>query len=152
MLGILYSEYGTVWTIIAVGGICIFIVLGFAIDYRFFVLTLIWLFLFIPLVVAFLYFFYGMNPLTAFNSIPHKIIFNPDEVRVRIIEKKSEEEAAQEDPSKDFIVRKVDYKNMKRGSDYVLLFFNHSGILWLPVYGFDSIDQFKNVLEGFKKN
>ena len=74
MLGTLYMQYGTYWTLVAFIGLCIFILLGIISDPRFFVLALIWIFLVLPLMVAFLYFFYGMQPLTAFNSIPHKII------------------------------------------------------------------------------
>lgn len=160
MLGTLYLQYGTSWTIVAILGLCIFILLGIIFDPRFFVLALIWIFLVLPLMVAFLYFFYGMQPLTAFNSIPHKVIVNQNELRVRIIEIKenelhTESNIAQEsnvdsvtfeNPEKDFVVRKDLLRKIKSGGDYVLLIFRQNGWIWLPSDSFSSFDEYKSVI------
>lgn len=145
MLSILFLQYGMPWMVTAIVGLAIFIVLGFLIDFRFFMLALIWLFLILPLVIAFLYFFYGMNPLTAFNSLPHKILFSDSEIKVRIRENIQEET---EPEYKDYTLKKEQFSRYKTGADYVLLFFKQKGWLWLPVSGFENITQFKNVLKG----
>lgn len=145
MLSILFLQYGMPWMVIAIVGLAVFIVLGFLIDFRFFMLALIWLFLILPLVIAFLYFFYGMNPLTAFNSLPHKILFSDSEIKVRIRENTQEET---EPEYKDYTLKKEHFSRYKTGADYVLLFFKQKGWLWLPVSGFENITQFKNVLKG----
>ena len=175
MLSLLFMQYGIPWLILTLAGILIFVILGIVIDYRFFILALIWIFLFIPLVMAFLYFYYGMLPLTNFNTIPHKILFSDSEIRIRVLpvynekqstaskeelEHKDNEEASlhkengnqeniMEDAAKDYVVEKDLFKEMKSGGDYVLLHFKKNGWLWLPVYAFDSFQQFKNVLEFF---
>ena len=171
MLSLLFWQYGLFWLGGAFAGFVVFIILGIIFDYRFFVLALIWLFLFLPLVVAFLYFFYGMLPLTTFNTIPHIIIFNQDEVRVRVIPNKNKEKEIEKndkslnykedraeensgflqeiDPSKDFIVRREQFSEMKSGGDYVLLHFKKNGWLWLPVYAFDSFSEFQKTIESF---
>ena len=155
MLSLLFLQYGTPWLVAALTGLIVFLVLGFVIDYRFFILSLIWIFLFIPLVVAFLYFLYGMKPFTAFNSIPHKLLFNEKELRVRIIEHNVNEEEKIEneeetitpiDEKKDYTVNKSLIESVKRGGDYVLLFSKQNGMLWVPVFAFDSISDFKNIL------
>lgn len=159
MLAILYMQSGIWWTIAAFIGLAACIVLGFAVDYRFFILALIWIFLFIPLVVAFLYFFYGMQPLTAFNCVPHKIFFEKDHLAIRVCRLKdnpeiqsveeTEEEQSKEENKKDFIAPFSLFKEIKSGADYMILIFHKDGWLWLPIYAFDSVDEFKAVIEGF---
>lgn len=149
MLSILYLSYGLPWTILAVGGFLICIILGTALDFRFFFLALIWVFLFLPLMMAFLYFYYGLTPLTAFNSIPHKILFDDKELRVRVINRVEEENESEEVNTKDFVVDRNLFKELKTGGDYVLLFFNKNGWLWLPVDAFESFDIFKTEIENF---
>lgn len=154
MLSVLYLQYGSVWTLIALAGVIAFITAGFF-DPRFFFLALIWIFLVIPLVVAFLYFVYGMNPLTVFNTIPHTIIFDDSEIRVHILKETDENPEKKEkgnDPAdthdKDYKVSKDLFKCMKSGGDYVLIFFKKIGWLWVPVNSFESYEEFKSTMSG----
>ena len=68
MLWVLFMGYGLPWLIGALVGFVVFVILGIALDYRFLVLALIWIFLFVPLVVAFLYFFYGFARSSQLNG------------------------------------------------------------------------------------
>lgn len=143
MLTALYLEYGSVWTIIAVIGIVTFVVLGVTVNLKFLILALIWVFLFWPLMVAFLYFFYGMRPLTAFNSISHTVSFSPEEVTVQI----HEEDPENSEPGKEFKVAATRFQKVKTGADAMILFFGDEGWLWIPLSAFDSIDDFKKILQ-----
>lgn len=151
MLATLFLQYGMPWTIAGLIGIVVFIVLGIAVDSRFLFLALIWIFLIIPLVVAFLYFFYGMKPLTAFNSIPHKIIFYDDRLEVFVIEKEEGEEENHINP-KPYTVEKSRLKEVKNGSDYVILLSKEDGWIWLPRFAFHNMDDFKRIIESFFQN
>ena len=174
MLTVLFCNYGTPWTIAALMGIIVFIILGFCLDFRFFFLALIWLFLIVPLVVAFLYFYYGMKPLTAFNTIPHKIFYDNSEIRIRILpkdeaqndaseetiergegelgEKKLVSENEDELEKKDFVVNMDSFNRIISGSDYVVVFSNENGFMWIPIAGFDTMKQFSELTESISNN
>lgn len=163
MLSVLFLQNGMPWTIGAVSGIIICVILGIALNYKFFFLALIWMFLFVPLMVAFLYFFYGLKPLTAFNSIPHKIFFNGDKITIQIeenediIENKEIKDKQDMDgnPSntiysdspKNYSVSKTDFQQIRNGSDYVILSSKKYGWLWLPVSSFPTAALFKSTIE-----
>lgn len=142
MLLVLFLESGILWTVIAFAGFVTFIILGFALNFRFFLLALIWIFLLIPLVVAFLYFYYGMDPLTAFNSIPHKICFNDKDIEVKLLVNEGEEKE-----SKSYSVDKELFKEIKSGANYFLMFFKQRGWLWVPVESFSSLDECRRVID-----
>lgn len=146
MLGVLFMQYGMSWAIAAFAGFILFIILGATVNLKFYMLALIWVFLFVPLVMAFLYFFYGMNPLTAFNSILHKIYFFDDRLSVVLVSENEEEEAQ----SKEYTVKKTSFSQLKFGSDYILLFFNKEGWLWVPFSCFDLKDDFNKIITNFK--
>lgn len=131
MLSVLFMQNGIPWFIASICGIIVFVILGIVLDPRFYILALIWLFMFIPLTLAFLYFFYGMKPLTAFNCIPHKIIFSDVDLKIRLITATDSEES--ENNNKDFEVNYKDFENLKYGPDYMLLFFREEGWIYLPV-------------------
>ena len=147
MLTVLFLQHGMPWTVIAFAGIIAFIITGAIADYRFFLLALIWIFLFVPLVMAFLYFYFGMKPLTAFNAIPHKIIFSPGEIEVRIKEEPEEEklENSEENKYKDFKTSVTDFDNIKSGADYFLIISRQKGWLWVPFVALESKDDFHNI-------
>lgn len=149
MFSVLFMQNGFLWLMIAIFGIIVFIALGITIDPRFFILALIWLFMITPLGVAFLYFFYGMKPLTAFNSIPHKLIFSDSSIKVRLLEYDKEGNEKENPEKKDYEVAKNSFTGMKTGGDYILLFFNKEGWLYLPVASFASLNEFKEIVESY---
>lgn len=149
MLWILYLQYGTSWMILLILGVFFFVLLGILLNYKFFILVLIWLFLCIPLIVAFLYFFYGMKPLTVFNSISHKLIFVDNDIRIRLFEINKDESGKvvkkEMNASHDYKIKKTEINEIKNGGDYVILISRPKGILWLPMESFNSAIEFKNV-------
>lgn len=159
MLTVLYLNHGITWTLFTIIGIVIFICLGI-VDFRFYFLALIWLFLFTPLIIAFLYFFYGMKPLTAFNSMPHKIIFNDNDFIIRFFHDKEiendeesserEDQENKEEESKEYTVRNEDIEKIKTGSDSVILISKENGWIWVPFYAFTNFDDLKLCLNKFK--
>lgn len=147
MLSVLFLQNGINWFIIVVAGIVLFIVLGLAVNIKFLILALIWIFMFIPLVTAFLYFFYGMKPLTAFNCIPHNLIFSQNETTVNFLGEEKEENQSKE--NKTFIVNNSLFTDLKRGSDYFLIIFNKEGWLYIPVNSFKSHQEAGKIIDFF---
>ena len=151
MLSELFLIYGWPWFTGAIIGIVLFVVLGLLLDVRFFMVALIWIFLFVPLVVAFLYFFYGMEPLTTFNVIDHRLEFKENEIEISMPQKKEIEDDETKASEKRYIVSMKDFRQLKSGSDHVLLFFQKQGWIWLPVNAFDSIEDFRSVLNALTR-
>ncbi|MCH5235906.1 MAG: hypothetical protein J1E16_11485 [Muribaculaceae bacterium] len=148
MFSILFMQNGILWFLIALIGILVFSLIGIFIDNRFFIVALIWLFLIFPMIVAFLYFFYGMKPLTAFNTIPHSLKFYDHKITVQFF--KETEKGLTYDPNKDYNIDAKYFEKMKTGSDYVLLFFYKLGWIWLPVTGFDSLSEMQQSINYIK--
>lgn len=156
LLTVLFLQYGRWWAVAALAGVILFVILGVSVNIRFLMVALIWIFLLVPLVVAFLYFYYGMDPLTAFNAIPHKLIFEDDnhiKVRISKIEKENENEmeVSREENynQKEYIASGSNFRELKYGSDYVLLFFNKEGLLWVPMNAFPSMENFKQTIQNY---
>ena len=147
MFSTLFTLNGTLWVSIALAGIILFSIIGAAVDARFFILALIWIFLILPMVVAFLYFYYGMQPLTAFNMIPHRLKFNNEELTVEFIEEN--EDGKYHDNRKDYFLKRGECEAVKWGADYLLLFFHKKGWLWVPLDGFESIEAFRDIAQDF---
>ncbi|MCH5228291.1 MAG: hypothetical protein J1F16_10850 [Muribaculaceae bacterium] len=154
MLQVLFLQNGMPWISITAAGIVVFILCGIIFNIRFFVVALIWIFMVIPLVVAFLYFYYGMNPLTAFNSIPHKVIFDDSKVTLEFIDpqEKENEENNSISPRKEYTISREEFLEMKNGGKYVLLCFKKKGWIWLPTDSFEEFKQFKDVIASFSNN
>lgn len=150
MFSVLYMNDGIIWTCVAISGILAFALIGAFSDPRFFIVALIWVFIVFPMMVAFLYFVYGMQPLTTFNTIPHSILFSEDKVELNFAEENDAEGKAI-NSHKSYSIDKDKYEKMKSGPDYVILFFNKSGWIWLPVNSFESVADFQSVVKSFLK-
>lgn len=147
MLSTLFLQYGMPWIIITISGVLIFMILGLALNYRFYLLSLIWIFLFVPLILVFLYFFHGLRPLTTFNVMPHHLVFDDDILKVRLSEKAEEDSGEEKERFKEYEVKKSSFVEYKLGGNYALLFFDRQGWLWLPLEAFHSIDCFRKTLD-----
>lgn len=149
MFHVLLMRYGLFWIIFALAGIVVFVVLGCLLNLKFLILALIWIFMILPILMAFLYFFYGLEPLTAFNCIPHKIFFRSGSLSVRLMDIEDQEIVEAEKEKKDYIAKREDFKEMMSGPGYVLLFFKKIGFLWVPVNAFDNLDSFHTAINTF---
>ena len=154
-------QNGLAWMGVALVGIVVFLVLGFTIDIRFFIVALIWIFLILPLMTAFLYFYYGLMPLTALNATLHKIIFAEDKVRVVILNRIEEEGISMannpknpvEEPSsaeeKSFIADKNSFMGFRGNSDCLILQFRKLGWLGIPLESLQSPEDLKRIISFF---
>ena len=139
MLSVLFLQNGTPWIIGAAGGILIFVLLGVIYDFRFLIVALIWLFLFVPLVTAFLYFFYGMRPLTTFNTIPHRIVFSEYDLTIQFLKDKVDTEETTS-IEREYREGYDKFEKIHSGSDYLLLLFGKEGWIWVPINEWNKVN------------
>ncbi|MCH5225621.1 MAG: hypothetical protein J1D77_06450 [Muribaculaceae bacterium] len=151
MLTLLFLNYGLPWTLTALLGAIVFIVLGLAVSLKFIVLALLWVFLVVPLAVAFLYFYYGFEPLTTFNCMPHRICFEEDRMDVKIfpLNPLEEKPVNEESEPKTYSIPREDFRQLKVGADYAILFFGKKGWIWLPIDAFGTHNEMKSLLDSF---
>lgn len=63
----------------------ILLILGIAFDLRWIVVALMFLFIIIPAIAAWLYFDFGMRSSTAFNVLPHSLEWNDESLVISIV-------------------------------------------------------------------
>lgn len=161
MFSVLFLQNGTIGISVAFGGVLIFCILAMIFDPKFFILALIWIFMIVPMYVAFLYFYFGMRPLTAFNCIPHQIVFDEDKLTVKLMplspESKAidpdeiviEDEKTSEKEIKTYEVTKTEFSGLKYSGDFFILNFGTKGWLWLPSVAFESVEDYKLIMREY---
>lgn len=144
LVELLFYQNGKVWMYVCLVGILFFIIAGFTLNLKFFILALMWIFLIIPLLISFLYFFYGLNPLTSYNVINHTIIFSNENIIIHFLLEEDENNKN----IKDIVLPLKDITEIKRYPDSIILFFKDykEGWLWLPFSGFNSFDDFNTLI------
>ena len=151
MLTLLSLNDGKIWLYIACIGIFVFLILGISTDPRFFILALMWFFLIIPMGIAFLYFYYGLRPLTVLNAVRHKVIFEGDNIQILLMENEASSESESQTPQSSRCVAAKSFKGIKNGGEYILMDFGKEGWLYLPVSAFYSLDDFKDIIDNYTK-
>lgn len=80
----LFLLYGKPWII---GG-CILltaaVLLGIFLDLRWIIIALMIVFIVSPMILSFLFFYYGMNPISVINSPPHQLEFDENGIMASI--------------------------------------------------------------------
>ena len=74
--------YGMPWIAAATAFVLISVIFSFIYDLRWTVVTLMIIFIIMPMIIAFFYIYHGLKPLSVVNAIPHTLSFSPDEVYV----------------------------------------------------------------------
>lgn len=153
LLLVLIGEFGFYFSLLIIGATLAFIVLGFFLGYRFFVLALLWIFIVVPLICFYLYIFHALKPISAYNSLLHSLEFKDNDLNITIYHMKKgtvmekgnkiEEirDADQEEKEeKTFTIKDFKIDKIKKGSSGISLFFNSpsQGVLLIPYSSFQS--------------
>lgn len=126
-------RYAGVWLIVLAAVAVVGIVCGFVIDLRWFVISLMVVFVVFPMLLAFLYYYYALRRETVINSLPHSLSIVPGDglmVTMRI----DEETERKEILSWDTLSR---YK-VGSNSAIVPLRSPLKGFVWIPASAFSS--------------
>ena len=111
------------------------ILLAIFIDWEIIILAMMVLFLVVPMVVMFLYFFHALKPLTLLNTSPHR--FERDENGLKILMTETEREVT------------VGYEKLKLYSDFDKGFIftaDSEGWVWIGEIFFDSKEEFSKFI------
>lgn len=93
------------------------IILALTVDIRWGILALMIVFIVTPMVMAFLYFYYGLRPESFVNVMPHKVFFFPGEAVVTLLIPEDEPEQEKDEPA----YRTVEYCfTLQRESPFTL--------------------------------
>lgn len=81
----LIFRYAGIWLLVLSATAVDGLVLGIAVDLRWFVAGLMIVFLIIPMAMAFLYYYYGLRKECFVNTVPHVISLMEDGINVKIL-------------------------------------------------------------------
>lgn len=97
------------------------IILALTVDIRWGILALMIVFIVTPMVMAFLYFYYGLRPESFVNVMPHKVFFLPGEAVVTLLIPEDEPEQEKEQEKGEPAYRTVEYRfTLQRESPFTL--------------------------------
>lgn len=146
----LLFRYGGWWLLLlsmtAVAGI----VLGICLDLRWMVVGLMTVFVVIPMVLAFLYYYYGLRRECFVNTIPHKIDVSEDGITVLLrISASVQSESSDTDSLQENNDAELEYRReffpfsamspYRIGNNSVIIPFRSpaKGFLWIPADAYD---------------
>lgn len=128
---------------------------GIFFDLRWGVVFLMIVFLVAPMILAFLYIFHGMRPLTALNVAPHKITFGKQNIAVTACHSHTDPETG------EAVMTEIQTKSIPHGllqgfitgQDYLFLLYNspEKGFLWLPLSAFSDPKDFETAIKAISK-
>lgn len=81
----LIFRYAGIWLLVLSATAVVGLVLGIAVDLRWFVVGLMIIFLIIPMAMAFLYYYYGLRKECFVNTVPHVLALLEDGINVEIL-------------------------------------------------------------------
>lgn len=153
LLLVLLGEFGAIFSLLIFLVTLVFIILGFFLGYRYFVLALLWIFIVVPLICFYLYIFHALKPLSAYNSLIHSLEFTNEELNITLYspikDKKGKKEKydinedaeikdSEINDEKTFSVKDYKIYKVKKGGFGVSLFFNSplQGMLLIPYSSF----------------
>ena len=158
----LFMFYGLPWLILFIILILLGVLLGFIFGNEWFILSLMVIFVLLPMSFAFLYFYYGLNRGCYMNVVNHiiqpvdnglyvSLIFSKETDKKNIIE--SEFEKCDDEKIIDFIIpyqNIVGYKVDTKGVFFIIKG-QDKGFLWLPEAAYDNSDDFAMIVNSISK-
>lgn len=132
---------GAVWLILLIAG-CIF-------DLRLIILSFMILFIVFPAIAAFLYFFYGLQPATALNSMEHSVAILPSAIKVTIYPSTTDND----DDNRETIERVFPqslYAGYSPTNGGIVICLRSQGLMIVPYSAYEDTEQFKSWLDALK--
>lgn len=165
----LVTLYGKKWFMPTFGVLLPMVLLGAIFDLRWVIVALMILFIVLPMVLAFLFFYYGLDPVSVVNSPPHALEFGDNAITVYIYEMvecspdTDSSSSSPENKNPDFktkAIKEIDYCGIKDfivGLSQVILRTSvpGNGFLIIPLSAFPDKMQFElaisAITSGMKK-
>ena len=163
-LSVLLFRYAWIWLLtLSVAGVC-GIVLGIVIDYRWMILGLMVILVILPMIFAFIYYFYALRRECYVNTVNHRLVFEDDGIRAILKfrinaqsdgEKEDQSSGAEgNDAEEIFNTREefFNYSDMKPyqfGAKSLIIGFRppRKGFIWVPFDAFESESELARTLD-----
>ncbi len=142
--------YGMPWIAAATAFVLISVIFSFIYDLRWTIVTLMIIFIIMPMIIAFFYIYHGLKPLSVVNAIPHTLSFSPDEVYVSLLSppetipdnEHADDNAKSEPELIETASRHIPYSRLgkyKTGTNSVIFPIegDDGGFLWIPLSAFE---------------
>lgn len=142
-------RFAWIWLLLLSGLGIAGLVVGITVDLRWFIIGLMLIFIILPMIMAFLYFSYGLKKECYINTVPHNIDFGEMGVNVNLtFPSYSEEEEEKQKERTEFF----EYGSMRPfrvGAKSVTIPFKspRKGFLWIPADAFENEDHLENFLQ-----
>ncbi len=148
---LLMERHGQAWML---GGFFLFIValiLGFAVDYRLFILAILLVCLIAPALLLLLYYNYGLKGDNFLNILDHRIEIAENSLLLYLQVKGEEEDEKEEWRCYDYHFSS--FSNYTVGKDYVIfpMVKPKEGFIYLPVEAFNDQEDFSEAVKRISK-
>lgn len=150
----LIFTYAGPWLLALCGTAVVGVALGIAVDLRWFIVGLMIVFIIIPMLMAFMYYYHGLRRECLVNSVDHTLIVEDGGITVRMFfpsVDNTAEDGGDAGLNEEERVVHFDYKDMKPfgiGVKSIAISFRKplKGFLWMPFDAFGSPEETERVL------
>lgn len=150
-------KYGAIWLITLCVCALAGLILGIAVDLRFFLASFMVIFIIAPLVLIFIYYYFGLKKECYVNAVNHSIIIHPSHIEAKLVfntpkdidtENGDEENSPFADSKKSVDSETIsrsetfefsEFREVRLGLDSITLEFlpSRKGFVWIPAFAFD---------------
>lgn len=153
----MFRRYGAVWVWISVSMVAVATALAIFHDSRWVIVVLMIVFLVAPAVLAWLYFYHGLKPVSAVNVVEHRVAFGSDGMAIIVYPKPAvEEDGAPQDTYRTEQLLNIGYDRVagiEVGLSSVSLPVDkgRGGFLCVPAAAFEAEEDFKEAMDRVAK-
>lgn len=135
------------------------LVLGIWLDLRFFIITLMVIFIVSPMILGFMYYYYGLGERCYFNVTKHAVEFSEQGIKISMyFPEVAEPDSEETERSEKCVVKNISYAflhryNVRRNSVIFPVGQKRiDGFIWLPETAFDSSEEFVSAVKFLSKH
>lgn len=149
----LVFRYAGVWLLLLSATAVTGVALGIAVDLRWMIAALMVVFIIIPMVLAFLYYYYGLRRECFVNMLPHRIVVEDEGISVRLKLSSAECQENKECSYRNEFFSFSEMQPYRIGTDSVIIPFKAPvrGFIWIPADAFDDTAVLTSALEMIDK-
>lgn len=159
---LLFERHGQIWIFGGFFLIIVAIILGFAVDYRLFILALLLVCLVAPALLMVMYYNYGLKGENFLNVLDHRIEIDQDCITLLLRVKgeadsdpdgQEQKERNEKEEWRDYVYPFSSFGNYSVGKDYVVfpMLKPKEGFLYLPVEAFFNQEEFSEAVKRISK-
>lgn len=150
ILGILFSRYGMVPAAICLLALLTFCILGAVLDLRYLILGLMLLFIVMPGLAGYLYYYFGLRPATVANMLEHRVGVDSGKIIVETFPTPTDDDPDPAGVTRAYTPGAESRWSASSGGVTVWPSGRADGFLYIPYTAFSSPDEFRLWLDRLK--